>query len=168
MAGESIYLERWVVEQLMFGSGRVRRFTQDSPVLPDVWIEYATDPKLKQEEMTRRRDEDHPPLDLLLTPFRDITTGAVRKQVWQRVMDEREDEESKRFHPAPHPHPPLVVYNQSTVMATLYFEDLVRAVIPMTDWWRRLSKRFDITQLQNEPVREALARAVIDPEHPPM
>ena len=30
-----LFLPRWLVEQLMFGSGRVRRFTQDTPVLPD-------------------------------------------------------------------------------------------------------------------------------------
>jgi serine protease AprX len=164
MAGDAIYLERWVVEQLLFGSGRVRRFTQDTPVLPDVWIEYATDPKTKQEELTRRRDGLHPPLDLLLTPFRDVTTGAVRTVVRKRVEEERKDAESKLFHADP--LPPKVVYNQSTVMATLYFEDLVRAVIPMTDWWRRLSKRFNAKALQSETVREHLADAVVDPEHP--
>ena len=161
----AIYLERWVVEQLMFGSGRVRRFTQDTPVLPDVWIAYAIDPSTQQEDMTRRREGAHPPLDLLLTPFRDVSTGLVRKQVRARVESERGDEESKLFHP--NPIPPRVVYNQSTVMATIYFEDLVRAVIPMTDWWRRLSKRFDVRALQKPEIRDALAKAVIDPEHPP-
>ena len=33
---------------------------------------------------------------------------------------------------------PRVVYNQSTVAATLYFEDLIRVALPMTDWWARL------------------------------
>jgi hypothetical protein len=35
-----------------------RRFTQDSPVLPDVWIHYGLEPK--------------EPLDLLLTPSFEI------------------------------------------------------------------------------------------------
>ena len=34
-------LSRELMEQLMFGTERVRRFTQDSPVLPDVWLEYT-------------------------------------------------------------------------------------------------------------------------------
>ena len=38
------FLQRKLVEQLMFGAGRIRRFTQDSPVLPDVWLEYALGP----------------------------------------------------------------------------------------------------------------------------
>jgi serine protease AprX len=159
---EVIYLERWVVEQLMFGSGRVRRFTQDTPVLPDVWIQYATNPS--EREMTRRHPGVRPPLDLLLTPFRDVATGLVRTEVRKRVESERGDEESRLFHADP--LPPKVLYHQSAVMATLYFEDLVRAVIPMTDWWRRLAKRFDVKALQNKKVQFHLAEAVIDPEHP--
>ena len=37
-------LHRDLMEQLLFGIGRARRFTQDSPVLPDVWLEYAKQP----------------------------------------------------------------------------------------------------------------------------
>ena len=37
-------LDRDLMEQLLFGTGRARRFTQDSPVLPDVWLEYAKQP----------------------------------------------------------------------------------------------------------------------------
>jgi serine protease AprX len=161
---DRMYLERWVVEQLMFGSGRVRRFTQDTPVLPDVWIEYAIDPTKRQEEVARRRDIDE--LELLLTPFRDTPTGRVAAEVRRRVTAEREDPESKRYHD--NPRQPRVVYHQSAVMATLYFEDLVRAVIPMTDWWRRLRKRFDVSHLQNPDVERGLAKAVMDPEHPPV
>ena len=36
-------LDRRLMEQLMFGAGRVRRFTQDSPVLPDVWLQYMNE-----------------------------------------------------------------------------------------------------------------------------
>ena len=53
-----VYLERWLVEQLMFGSGRVRRFTQDTPVLPDVWLEYALDAKDFPNRLTQRDGDD--------------------------------------------------------------------------------------------------------------
>ncbi|MEA2344266.1 MAG: hypothetical protein QOF63_2435, partial [Thermoanaerobaculia bacterium] len=36
-------LDRKLMEQLMFGAGTVRRFTQDSPVLPDVWLQYMNE-----------------------------------------------------------------------------------------------------------------------------
>ena len=43
-AGSPQRLTRDLMEQLLFGTGRARRFTQDSPVLPDVWLEYAKQP----------------------------------------------------------------------------------------------------------------------------
>ncbi len=143
---DPIYLERWLVEQLLFGSGHVRRFTQDSPVLPDVWIEYATDPAKKQEQVTRRYANGA--LDLLLSPFREARTGEIRDELRQRVPAGR------------------IVYNQSTVLARLTFEDLVRGVIPMTDWWARLTSKFDIAALQSEAVKKHLSENVKDPEHP--
>jgi hypothetical protein len=32
------------LEQLIFGGSDNRRFTQDSPILPEVWIKYALHP----------------------------------------------------------------------------------------------------------------------------
>ena len=37
-------LNRDLVEDAIFGWRGSQRFTQDSPVLPDVWIEYAQNP----------------------------------------------------------------------------------------------------------------------------
>jgi serine protease AprX len=146
--GEPIYLQRAVVEQLLFGSGHVRRFTQDSPVLPDVWIEYATDPAKKQEQVTRRSEDDSGALELLLTPFREAKTSDIRAALRERVAVRR------------------IVHNQSTVLAVLTFEDLVRGVIPMTDWWARLSSKFDTGSLQKPEVRQHVANNLQDPEHP--
>lgn len=158
---EPQYLERWLVEQLMFGAGKARRFTQDSPVLPDVWLEYATDPEERDERMTARGAGAHPPLDLLLTPYRDTPAGQVRRQVHERVTRERKDAVAKRFHR--NPQRPRIIYNQSTVLATLYFEDLVRGVLPLTDWWKRLRKDFNVTRLR--AVIDPVAEALVDPEH---
>ena len=44
-AGSPQRLDRDLMEQLLFGTGRARRFTQDSPVLPDVWLQYAKQPE---------------------------------------------------------------------------------------------------------------------------
>lgn len=139
------YLERRLVEQFMFGSGRVRRFTQDSPVLPDVWLEYATDLSKKEEQTTRRYPDGS--LDLLLTPYGNANPGEIRKELRERV---------KR----------PIVYNQSTVMARLRFEDLVQAVIPMTQWWARLMERFEVGRVADQDVRRSIAKNVKDPEHP--
>jgi hypothetical protein len=60
-------VERKACERVMFGVGRARRFTQDSPVLPDVWIKFAEDLDVKRE--------------LLLTPFAEARPGEVRRVV---------------------------------------------------------------------------------------
>src|SRR5262249_24911486 len=106
-------IDRRIIERLMFGTGRVRRFTQDSPVLPDVWLEYA------KSESVR----------LLLTPFRETPPGEIARELRERLQVERRRKEWKAFgHSAK--ATPRIVYNQTTVAATLYFEDLIRAVVP--------------------------------------
>jgi serine protease AprX len=168
MADEkSPYLERWLVEQLMFGSGRVRRFTQDTPVLPDVWLEFALDPKDFTSLLTlREKGDPHGRVNLLLNPYRERSAGIVAEQVRQRVADKRNDGWTPfEHHPAMKPG--RIIYNQSTVAATLYFEDLVRAVIPMTAWWQWLGTKFELDYLQDKDVQLMLAGALKDPEHPP-
>ena len=53
-AGPPQQLDRDLMEQLLFGTGRARRFTQDSPVLPDVWLEYAKQPAGRRGPPGRR------------------------------------------------------------------------------------------------------------------
>ena len=49
--------QRWWIEVALYGIGRDRRFTQDSPILPDVWSCYLEDPDARS--------------DLLIEPWRD-------------------------------------------------------------------------------------------------
>lgn len=160
-----VYLDRSLIEQLMFGSGRVRRFTQDSPVLPDVWLEYAIDPSNFPQRLTRSTgtSDPRPPVNLLVTPYREIPVGKVQRELRERVTATRQN----ATWMVPHISDVnlRIIYNQSTVAATLYFEDLVRAVIPMTDWWKKLADKFDLDRLQDKKLRNELARAVQDPEH---
>ncbi|HEX8100217.1 MAG TPA: S8 family serine peptidase [Actinomycetota bacterium] len=160
-------LDRSLMEQLMFGTGRVRRFTQDSPVLPDVWLEYAKEPD-DEERLTGTTDQrdPFPPVKLLLTPYREASAGDVRRELRDRLRTERNTEEWKAFGHAPELLP-RVAYNQSTVAATLYFEDLIRIVLPMTDWWARLARQFKVERAQTKEAQELLIQGVRDPEHPP-
>jgi hypothetical protein len=150
-------LDRKLMEQLMFGTGRVRRFTQDSPVLPDVWLEY----------MKEADDEtgSFPAVKLLLSPYREASSGDVRRELLRRLRQERQREEWRVFGHDPE-RLPRVAYNQTTVAATLFFEDLIRVVLPMTDWWVTLDRQLDIEDVQNEDVQDFLAEVVQDPEHP--
>jgi hypothetical protein len=148
-------LDRTLMEQLMFGAGRVRRFTQDSPVLPDVWLQYMN------EAADEGSADPYPAVKLLLTPFRETGAGEVRRVLHQRLVADRErGHESKPL--------PRVIYNQTTVAATLDFEDLVRVVMPMTEWWERMLRQLEVTDLKvlnDTNVRDNLASALCDPEH---
>lgn len=108
-------LTRPQVERLLFGVGRATRFTQDSPVLPDVWIGYGMWPDSRQ--------------DLLLTPHREYPAGEVAARLRERLARERDGGPGDA-------EPAGVVYNQSTVGARLTLRELVRVVLPMTKWWQ--------------------------------
>jgi hypothetical protein len=102
------------LEELIFGTERFRRFTQDSPVMPDVWIAYGTNPGDR--------------LDLLLTPHVEASAPelgfALRERLGARTTREGRPGEA------------LVAYNESYVVAELDFEELVKVALPLTHWWQ--------------------------------
>jgi hypothetical protein len=94
----------------VFGQGQLRRYTQDSPVMPDVWMAYGD----------ADRDER---LDLLLEPHREAGAAALALAL--------------QLNPITASRPVMkLAYNQSHVAAALTFEELVRGVLPMSRWWR--------------------------------
>lgn len=105
-------LPRSVVEWLIYGKPGARRFTQDSPILPDVWIRFAEKPA--------------EPLELILTPFRDATAGAVAVALRRQLGEQFGKEVAVRAR---------IGYIQSNVAAQLSFSETVRVVLPMTSWW---------------------------------
>jgi hypothetical protein len=123
-------LTRHQIEALIYGSRATPRFTQDSPVLPDVWIRYAEAP-----------EEPH---ELLLTPFQDAQVGTVTAGQLSRVLKACLVLPQGRRPPGPpRPHNgrgASVAYNQSTVLARLWFDELVRVVLPLSAWWHRLGE----------------------------
>ena len=86
-----------------------QRFTQDTPVTPDVWLLYATNPAK--------------PHELLFTPDRDTSVEQLVSAL--RISLAR----------AAGPKPPPVIYNQSHALAVLTLEQLVVAVLPLSVWW---------------------------------
>ena len=133
----------------VFGLGQLRRYTQDSPVMPDVWIAFGRDPDKR--------------LDLLLEPHREAGAAALALAVQQTPLT------------AERPVMRLA-YNQSHVAAALTFPELVTGVLPLSGWWRdylwprgtedvgaliRERKREVVAGLEN-PMREQGRRAVGD------
>lgn len=86
------------------------RFTQDTPVTPDVWYAFAEAPDEVQE--------------LLLAPNRRLSVEQLALAVRLSLIDEGVTE-------------PKVIYNQSHVLAKVTFRQLLRAIVPLSEWWIR-------------------------------
>ncbi len=141
---------RAALEGVLFGAGEGRRWTQDSPVLPDVWLAFGGDPVAV--------------LDLLLTPHRSTRAGAVAAALRARLQRYRQ---GRTETGAPRPTSPGVVYTLSSVAAELRFEELVQVVLPMTPWWTSYVTDDDgraLSRLTDRAHRKAFVDAMGHPE----
>ena len=108
-------MRRETIEHLFYGRPeQQRRFTQDFPVLPDVWIEYGREPKAR--------------IEVLLTPHNESDAPTVARVLRERLAADAHATGSTGGH---------VLYNESVVMAALTFPQLLRCALPLTAWWQR-------------------------------
>jgi serine protease AprX len=105
-----VTLEKDQLAPWVFGTGQLRRYTQDSPVMPDVWIAYGEGPADAR-------------VDLLLEPNRDVGAAGLAAV----LLEAPETAERPVMK---------LAYNQSHVAAELTFEELVRGALPLSRWWR--------------------------------
>ncbi|HEY0051588.1 MAG TPA: S8 family peptidase, partial [Pyrinomonadaceae bacterium] len=108
------------LEEVIFGKTGFRRFTQDSSVLPDVWMDFGTEPD-KQ-------------FDLLLTPVWGKAPGKISNIIDERLKAERETERWNAVH-RPQGEATEMAYNTSTIAVRLYFDEMIRVILPLTQWW---------------------------------
>ena len=109
-------IQREWLEELIFRGAASRRFTQDSPVLPDVWLAFGELAVLGLGER----------LDLLLTPHRDATAASLANAVRRRLDED----------PPSNPRAAQLAYSQANVVAKLTLGELLRDVLPLSRWWR--------------------------------
>ncbi len=121
----AIRIPRSLVEFILLGPEDDRRQLQDSPILGDVWIEYARNPGK--------------PLELLITPYKENAAGQVASTIREAMLKGRELGRAKEGSEG---KPRVLVdaaatiaYLQGVVAATLTFEEVLRFVVPMTSWW---------------------------------
>lgn len=100
-----------LVEYILLGSGDSRRHLQDSPILGDVWIAYASDP--------------FEPVDLLITSHKETTASKLAAEIHRQVSARRDATEGD----------PRVAPLQSFVAAKLYFDEVAEILVPMSKWW---------------------------------
>lgn len=131
-----------LVEHILLGPANDQRVLQDSPVLGDVWLAYAADPAGIQ--------------DLLVTPHRDATAAEVAECVSSGLKrigrtSERQKERAK------------IAYLQGIVAARLYFDEVLRALVPQTQWWVQGNVAARLRSDGPQAIRESIHR-VLAPE----
>ncbi len=122
-------MTREQIEELFYGKrNQERRFTQDFPILPDVWMEYGERPGARVE--------------LLLTPHNRSGAAELAQALRERLKMEREvrvrgqgrwAQEHAAVEGAPR-----ILFNESVVLARFSFWELMRVAMPLSDWWRRV------------------------------
>jgi serine protease AprX len=126
-------MKRREIEELFYGNpNHQRRFTQDFPILPDVWIEYGDNPGQ--------------PVELLLTPHNEFDAPTLARAVRARLRQDSRIKPTKERR---------ILYNESVVLAKLTFDELLRGVLPLTAWWRGV-----VMPAKLQWTREALLKRV--------
>ncbi len=117
--------QREHLDELIFGGPMAQRFTQDSPVLPEVWLEFAQKGRA---------------VDVLLTPFQSasatyITPADLSRNLRDRLAKERSKDAAPGYPPYNSRGLAPIAFNQLTVLARVWFDELVRVILPMSSWW---------------------------------
>jgi subtilisin family serine protease len=126
-------VKREWLEELIFGGELAPRWTQDSPILPDVWIDYGMANTGSLPADVERSGPDAT-FDLLLTPHRDTRPWDLERELRVRLRAERASRAWKQRHPSGL-EPPNLAHNKASVAVRVAFDELVRVVLPMSNWW---------------------------------
>ncbi|HEY3416922.1 MAG TPA: S8 family peptidase [Armatimonadota bacterium] len=111
-------IERLWIEQLLYAHEGTRRFIHDSPILPDVWLNYGNPDNAIQE--------------LLITPYGEIRPGELAQTVLSVIRQAQVPLFSCRSFTPPDA---AISYNRTTVVLKLPIEYLATCVLPMSKWW---------------------------------
>jgi serine protease AprX len=115
---------QWIVEFLLLGkshSGNVQRFTQDGGVVTDVWLKFARD-------LTQ-------PVRVLMTPADGTTTADMAWELHHCLKAYRKDRRFAPFEAIEGRKAAAVAPLENFVAATIYVDELLRVVMPLTRWW---------------------------------
>jgi serine protease AprX len=105
-------------EALIFKTySKSHRYTQDSPVYPDVWLDYFNNSSNIQNFRA----------DLILIPHRQSSASELF-QILQQNLEKRSSKSSSADW--------LLASNGETVAASLTLDELLSVALPLTNWWQ--------------------------------
>jgi subtilisin family serine protease len=126
---------RTLVEFVLLGPTNDRRQLQDSPILGDVWIAFAAKPAK--------------PMDLLITPYKTQAAGPLAVIIAERIAKLKvRRKQGEEAH---------IAYLQGLVAARLFFREVLRIIVPMTQWWRERNVQDELQRYTPEILSPKIA-----------
>jgi len=117
-------LKEGVLRRFVFQTfGRSRR-TQDSPVMPDVFLRYI---RLAEQQATGGAACGEL-IDLLLTPWSGVRPGLIAHELNERLREESEELQKVA----------RIALSGSRVVISASFKTMVQHIVQATGWWPRL------------------------------
>lgn len=164
-----------LIQSLVFETFGLRRFTQDSPIKPDVWLRFLrfarkgwgkykvpliltpTQPMAKDGKTAGHAGQlaEKVREAILKRPRKDLRR-ATREEVENELAAERTELEAFR-----------IAATSKNVAVDMTFDQMISYLLPLTDWWRRQTEFSNLETLFNElnkeynkdtPMKDALLR----------
>ena len=147
-------VERDWLRSVIFNADRLRRFTQDSPILPEVWllggVEYCAEPGIR--------------VDLLLSPHRDRTAAdlgvALRERLQAVTPDAQPVTQTRRSDRLITRPVWTLSVSQTAVAVSMTLEETIVAALPLTSWWERNIDKWDGLPFHYESPRGKKSKAL--------
>ena len=119
--------------------GRARR-TQDTPVMPDVWLRYIRVAEKVATGIDGRKSPDDV-VDLLLTPWSGVRPGEIAKRLRERLAPSGTGKQTRATGQGHRLTTARIALSDSRVVACANFETLVRHIVPLSGWWKNLFQK---------------------------
>ncbi|HKR25604.1 MAG TPA: S8 family serine peptidase [Allosphingosinicella sp.] len=130
---ENVAISTDVVNRLLYGHGDRQRYTQETPILPEVWQNYAKSPA--------------EPQDLLITPLESSSAVALLRSLLEPEPGDDKQALRARAHFAP---------LQSFLAARLTFRELIRYLLPRTEWAQKAWQSFEKEMKRRKEARQEI------------
>ena len=112
--GRVIARDNWLYELLYpLREHRGRRFTQDTPILADVWLALA--------ELSDSKGR----VDVLLNPHNKVGVGGVLRGIHAKLSKPEN----------------RIAYNESHVVVKVDLEEILTVLLPQSSWWQGVVRR---------------------------
>jgi len=116
--------------------GRARR-TQDSPIMPDVWLRYIRLAEKIANANIKKRKAPEDTVDLLLTPWSGIRPGRIVAELRKSLAKSGAESGDGNAENAQKARTRIAL-SDSRIVICASFKTLVCHIVPLSGWWKDL------------------------------